>query len=218
MPRPCIWTRLGLTESEFKTQVVKLYRQLGTVQKVSFALDIPAGIVYRACKRFGVLVYHGGQVGHKVSANTRQLLRNKTLQRIRSGQQVIKQNTDIELILQQELRKEGIQFSTQVPVHYVEDTGLTRHAIADIFIQPNIVIFADGCYWHGCATCVKKYRELAEGRGVATPRETKVLQAIPKNNQLCYLLTEQDKLVFRFWGHEIKKDVNNCVQQVRSML
>ena len=57
--------------------------------------------------------------------------------------------TGIELKLQELLRVMGIEFVTQKPL-----LGVT---IADIFIYPNVAIFADGTYWHKGA--MKEYKD-----------------------------------------------------------
>lgn len=31
---------------------------------------------------------------------------------------------------------------------------------ADIFIEPKTVIELNGCYWHGCPVCTKKYSKM----------------------------------------------------------
>lgn len=49
-------------------------------------------------------------------------------------------DTKPELIVQAALRELGVQFRTHAPI-----TGQP-----DIFIEPNICIFVDGCYWHKC--------------------------------------------------------------------
>ena len=51
-----------------------------------------------------------------------------------------RKETGIELKLQELLTGMGIEFVTQKPI-----IGVT---IADIFISPNVAIFADGAYWH----------------------------------------------------------------------
>jgi very-short-patch-repair endonuclease len=51
-----------------------------------------------------------------------------------------RKETGIELKLQALLTEMGIEFVTQKPI-----IGVT---IADIFISPNVAIFADGTYWH----------------------------------------------------------------------
>lgn len=57
--------------------------------------------------------------------------------------------TGIELKLQELLHGMGIEFTTQKPI-----LGVT---IADIFILPNVAIFADGTYWHSGA--MKEYKD-----------------------------------------------------------
>lgn len=51
-----------------------------------------------------------------------------------------RKETNIELKLQEFLKELNIPFKTQIPL-----LGIT---IADIFIAPNIAVFADGEYWH----------------------------------------------------------------------
>lgn len=57
--------------------------------------------------------------------------------------------TGIELKLQEMLVAMGIEFVIQKPI-----LGVT---IADIFIYPNVAIFADGTYWHKGA--MKEYKD-----------------------------------------------------------
>jgi very-short-patch-repair endonuclease len=52
-----------------------------------------------------------------------------------------RKETGIELKLQSLLLALDIEFETQKPI-----LGVT---IADVFILPNVAIFADGTYWHG---------------------------------------------------------------------
>ena len=48
--------------------------------------------------------------------------------------------TDIELELMSVLEELGLDYTTQKPI-----LGVT---VADVFIEPNVAIFADGEYWH----------------------------------------------------------------------
>jgi DNA mismatch endonuclease (patch repair protein) len=60
----------------------------------------------------------------------------------------------------------------------------------DIFIEPNICIFADGDYWHNLD--YKKERDI------------KVNEFLKNNGYV----------VLRFWEHEINEDVEKCFQQI----
>ena len=61
-----------------------------------------------------------------------------------------RKETGIELKLQEMLCKMGVEFEKQKPL-----LGVT---IADIFVYPNVAIFADGDYWHKGA--MKEYKDL----------------------------------------------------------
>jgi very-short-patch-repair endonuclease len=60
-----------------------------------------------------------------------------------------RKETGIELKLQELLKAMGLEFTTQKPI-----LGVT---VADIFIAPNVAIFADGTYWHSGA--MKEYKD-----------------------------------------------------------
>ena len=64
----------------------------------------------------------------------------------------------------------------------------------DAFIQPNICIYADGDYWHHLPDYI-----------VRDARQNKIL-------------LENGYKVFRFWQHDIKKDVKACVDQIEAYL
>jgi DNA mismatch endonuclease (patch repair protein) len=83
--------------------------------------------------------------------------------------------TSIEVKLQNLLKENNIEFSTHYPI--------LGHP--DIFIKPNIAIFADGCYWHKCPEC---------GFGEGKERDEMVTRE----------LQSQGFVVIRLWQHEIK--------------
>jgi DNA mismatch endonuclease (patch repair protein) len=86
-------------------------------------------------------------------------------------------DTSIEIKLQNWLKKQGIEFETHHPIL----------GQPDIFIKPNICIFADGCYWHKCPQC---------GFGELRQRDLQITQELQK----------QGYMVFRLWEHEINNN------------
>lgn len=94
-----------------------------------------------------------------------------------------KNNTSIEIELQVELAWRNISFETEKPIG-----GYTR---ADIFIEPNIVVYADGDYWHNIPERIEKDKMIND----------KLLKAGYK--------------VYRFWEHEIKEDISACVNRIK---
>lgn len=89
-----------------------------------------------------------------------------------------KKNTLPEIILQRALTELKITFTTQKKIF----------GIPDIFIDPNICIFLDGCYWHSCPVHHPKNKYF--WRREYDEKVTKILE-------------REGNVVFRFWEHEI---------------
>jgi DNA mismatch endonuclease, patch repair protein len=96
----------------------------------------------------------------------------------RLSQIIPSKDTSIEIKLQKILKKNKILFQKHKSIF----------GQPDIFIQPNICIFADGCYWH-------KYPK-------GTNRDKKVNEYLKQNGYI----------VLRFWEHEINNDIERCFQ------
>lgn len=105
-------------------------------------------------------------------------------------------HTKIEVAIEEELTKRNIPFETQKVL-------FNKFLVDAVIEEYKIIIFSDGCYWHGCLE--HKVNEFA---GIAKRR------AIDKS-QNAYL-TKCGYKVFRFWEHEIKKDVKACVNQIEA--
>ncbi len=97
-----------------------------------------------------------------------------------------KKGTIIELLLEKELADRFIKFAGQVSIP-------TAHTVPDIFIEPNIVIYADGDYWHG----IPKQRRIDK-------LQTKRLIALGYK-------------VYRFPEYEIKKSPKMCINKIREI-
>ena len=105
--------------------------------------------------------------------------KNLSLARIKSPNRVFK-NTSIEIKLQKWLQDQAIEFETNYPI-------LGR---PDIFIKPNVCIFADGDYWHN----LPEHKE----------RDKYVTQELQK----------QGYTVIRLWEHDINKNEFNNLNQL----
>ena len=75
------------------------------------------------------------------------------------------------------------------------DVSFERHKSIlgqpDIFIEPNICVFADGNYWHN----------YPEGRG--------------KDQEIMNILQWQGYRVLRFWEHEINENLEDCLDKIQ---
>lgn len=115
--------------------------------------------------------------GKKVSEEQKQKIREARLHQV-----IPFKDTSIEVTLQNKLKELNIPFTKHKPI-----TGQP-----DIFIEPNICIFADGDYWH-------KYPNGTKRDGVVTQK-----------------LTNDGYKVLRFWEHDINKNIDSCIQTIIS--
>ncbi|HEA46424.1 MAG TPA: DUF559 domain-containing protein [Candidatus Pacearchaeota archaeon] len=100
-------------------------------------------------------------------------------------------DTGIELKIEEELKKRRIIYQKQIP--------LCKTAIVDFYLpQNNIVIQADGCYWHNCP--------------IHHPDH--YLGARERDFKKDIVLTKNGFKVYRFWEHEINESVKECVNKV----
>lgn len=119
---------------------------------------------------------------------------SKKLRAIRLHQVFPKKNSDIEIILQTKLKELKISFQTNVPID----------GQPDIFIEPNICIFADGCYHHGCKIHLRG--NYFKGQSVEQKRIS--------DAKITLILQSQGYIVLRFWGHDIKHNLDFCINQI----
>ena len=107
-------------------------------------------------------------------------------------------NTNAEIILFDILKKLNIEFKKHKPVKTI--------CQADAFIEPNLVLFADGDYWHS--------------NPIFYPKP--VTKAQIKNSERDKL--ENDKLikegyiVRRFWEFDLINNKENCKEIIRKLI
>lgn len=102
-------------------------------------------------------------------------------------------DTFIEIKLQNKLKDLEIKFIPHYPIL----------GQPDIFIEPNICIFVDGCYWHGCEQCYNRNRmsNWIKARKVA-------------DLLIAQKLINDGYVVLRLWEHEI----NNNIEEVSNSI
>ncbi|MEZ4875399.1 MAG: very short patch repair endonuclease [Flavobacteriaceae bacterium] len=122
--------------------------------------------------------------------------RSRMMSRIRS------KNSKPELILRKALWKENIRFrinSKLVPGR--PDIAIQKYQLA---------IFVDGEFWHGYHWPEKK-KTLKANRAFWIPKIERNMQ---RDREVNRQLQEMGFTVFRFWVHEIKTNLNRCVQDI----
>lgn len=115
-------------------------------------------------------------------------------------------NTTPEVIFRKALWKNNIRYR-------IENKGIIGNP--DIAIKKyQIAIFIDGEFWHGFNWMEKKAK-------IKSNREywiQKIERNIERDNIYNQLLRNQKWIVLRFWEYEIKKNLNKCVEIVKSAL
>lgn len=109
------------------------------------------------------------------------------------------EDTSIEIEVHNELMSRGLLFEKQKKI-----IGLP-----DVFIEPNICIFADGDYWHGNPEKIPAGTRIRHGGRTLSMKEIQ-----EKDKKITDTLTNMGYKVFRFWENEIHRDVGACIDRI----
>ncbi|CAM2008838.1 very short patch repair endonuclease [Acanthopleuribacter pedis] len=124
-------------------------------------------------------------------------------QRRRCMKRVKNKNTKPEIVLRKALWQKGFRYRLKVKLIGRPDL---------VFVGRRIVVFVDGCFWHGCPRCKnipKTNREFWQAK-------------IDKNMVRDVEVTETPRAdnwrVLRFWEHEIKRDFERVIAEITAQL
>lgn len=183
-----------LAESKKLADNAKLKPKLRSYEndKVSFCIcGCNQQIEFKKYHRiYGVPNYIVGHNGRTLENKNR--LRELIRQQQFSG-------TSIELLLQEALTKENIKFEIQKSLF----------GIPDIFIEPNICIFADGDYWHANPTKYSKDTIF---------RNKTAIEIWNKDKKVTNTLIEKGYIVLRFWECEINNSITLCINSIKKAI
>lgn len=135
-------------------------------------------------------------VGKKRTESTR-----KKIQIARLTQAPCNKSSKLEHVMCDKLNELGIVHKTNVPA-----AGIS---IADIFIEPNIYVYVDGCFWHKCPTHFK-----ADSVDMNSRMIRYILGATERDDKVSNTLIAEGNIVVRLWEHDIKHDINKCVRTI----
>lgn len=122
--------------------------------------------------------------------------RKKNMQAIRS------KDTTIELALRKALWKKGIRYRKNYK-------GLIGKP--DIVITKyRIVVFCDSDFWHGYDWDNRKSR-IKSNQEYWIP---KIERNMKRDKEVTTTLVEQGWIVLRFWEHSIRKNLENCLEDI----
>lgn len=121
--------------------------------------------------------------------------RSENMARIKS------KNTSIEQILGKAMSNAGLRY---------------RKQCKDVFGKPDfcfkgkkIAIFCDSEFWHG-----KKFLDGEKFKTNQDFWERKIKRNMERDHEVNCYLNENGWKVLRFWGREIQKDTQSCIQKI----
>lgn len=132
--------------------------------------------------------------GKHHSESTKEILREYRLW------QEIKHDTDIEVLLHEELKRRGIEFQKNIPIF----------GRPDIFVAPNICIMPGNEYHHAHPSRYKP-DDIVIGDKTAQ-------QIWDDDREVDEILTEMGFQVFRFWSEEVQNNPAACIDKALGLL
>lgn len=112
-------------------------------------------------------------------------------------------DTDIEQIVRSELHKRGYRFRK-----HIKDLPGKPDIV---FSNEKVVVFVDGDFWHG-------YRFPSWEYKVSDFWKKKINTNREKDQKNFKKLRNDDWKVIRIWQHQIKNDLEGCVQKIISAI
>lgn len=128
--------------------------------------------------------------------------RRKNMQRIRS------KNTQIEVILRKALWNKGYRYRKNFKdLPGKPDIAITKYKIA---------IFCDGEFFHGKDWDILKLR--LENSNNSEYWVNKISRNIQRDDQINKALLFMGWTVIRFWGNDIKKNIDECIRVIEETI
>ncbi len=112
-------------------------------------------------------------------------------------------NTRIEILMAKSLRENGIKYRNGSKIFGKPDFILFGYKVA---------IFCDGDFWHGYGGKNNKIKSNT------LFWHSKIKRNIERDSEVNDTLKQKGWHVFRFWEHEINKDVSACIAKVKQYL
>lgn len=137
----------------------------------------------------GYMPWNKGKNANDYSIEYRQKLRQNRL-----NQKFPLKDTKIEIMLQNALTERGIKFTPHKAIL----------GQPDMFIEPNICIFIDGCWWHSCEECYDK-NKFNNHQRYRIIIDTIVTQKLINGSYV----------VLRFWEHEINNNLEKVLNKIQ---
>lgn len=123
--------------------------------------------------------------------------RSKIMSKVKS------KNTSLELKLRKELWNRELRYRIHYPIKGKPDV---------VFPKQKIAVFIDGDFWHGYNW--KKLKNNLKNDFW----KNKIKNNIKRDKKTNKILKEEGWKVIRFWGHDIHKNLKECIEKIQKEL
>ena len=127
-------------------------------------------------------------------------------QRHKNMQAVKNKNTKIEVLLRKELWSRGLR--------YQKNSKKVFGKPDIVFIGKKVAVFCDSEFFHGY-DWKNKQKEIKSNRDFWIPKIERNMQRDKEVNET---LAKSGWTVLRFWGNDIKKNVDDCADKIETAL
>lgn len=127
-------------------------------------------------------------------------------QRRRNMQAIKNKDSEIERMLRTALWSKGLRYRKNVKSIYGNPDI--------VFIGKKVAIFVDSEFWHGY-DWEKRKNDFKSHQDFWIPKIERNMQ---RDNEVNEKLRSEGWIVLRFWGEEIKKNLNSCTEMVAETL
>lgn len=110
-------------------------------------------------------------------------------------------DTDIELLVRRALWARGLRYRLRTNLPGRPDIA---------FLYQRVVVFCDGCFWHGCPKCNERPVTNSEYWAV------KIAANKRRDQRVTRQLEADGWTVLRYWGCEIHQDVDAVVADIEA--
>lgn len=123
-------------------------------------------------------------------------------QRRKNMQAVKNSDSAIELSLRKELWRRGLRYRKNCKKVFGKPDI--------VFIEKKIAVFCDGEFWHGF-NWEERQKDLKSNQSFWIP---KIERNMERDRDVTRKLQEDGWAVLRFWGKQIKKELNSCADEI----
>ena len=132
---------------------------------------------------------------------------NHTKEQRRKNMQAVKnKDSQIEVLLRKELWRRGLR--------YQKNSKKVFGKPDIVFLGKKVAVFCDCEFWHGY-DWENKQKEIKTRREFWIP---KIERNIQRDIEVTRLLESEEWTVLRFWGNEIKNNLDECVDRIEKIV